>query len=187
MLSLSYEDIQEIEKGNYEAYHRVIRHVKDIIYSKLSGYSDIKTYIDDLTSNAMIVLMRSVKNYNTKKSKFSSYAFNRIVSSSRKCYLSLKYPYSGIKALSGKKKVDLDSFRNSALAYIMYNQDLCIEVSANSIDDIESYIGSLLNVKEERRLLPKILSLAQGKIAPSDMKRHEFLEILNILKERMSS
>lgn len=185
MNSLCVKDINALRKGNVLAYRKIYTQLKDIIYSKLSGYDDIGIYIDDLISNAFIVLIRTYDRYDSTKAKFSTYAFNRIVSSSRKQYLSLKYPFSGIKALSGKRKVDIDNFRSSSLAYILYSQDLCIEVSSESIDDVSSYIKSLLNPSEERRLLPRIMQLVNGFNLPPDIGIDEYTEILNIFKERM--
>jgi len=183
--SLCVEDMNALKKGDSIVYRRIYTQLKDIIYSKLSGYEDIGVYIDDLISNAFMVLMRTFDRYDNNKAKFSTYAFNRIVSASRKQYLALKYPFSGIKALSGKRKVDIDNFKSSALAYILYSQDLCIEVSSESIDDINSYIKSLLNPNEERRLLPRIMQLVNGFTTPPDMRKDEYTEILNIFKERM--
>jgi hypothetical protein len=115
------EDITCLNKSNFSHVEGSIR---SIIKSRLSIYNDLNDYLDDLVSNAFIVLLRSAKRYNPDKSKFSTYVFNRVVSSSRKLYMALKFPYGGIKALSGKSKVLQSLFLESNLAYFGNPEEL---------------------------------------------------------------
>ncbi len=183
---LQLSDIEDLRKHDLKALDKVRRIVKTIIYSRMSSFRDLHVFIDDLVSNAFIVLFRSYTNYDpTKKTEFSTYAFNRIVSSSRKTYLALKYPYGGIKALSGKSKVLQEAFQSSALAYLLSEQDLHTKVSSNSIDDVASYIRTVLTSDEERRLLPKIMSMVNSSTTNPDVSRKDYREILDILRKRI--
>lgn len=120
--------VEALSNMNRFKFYKVKDMVRRIIISKLSKYMDLDEYMEDLVSNAFIVLLRSVNSYNSGKSQFSTYAYNRIVASSKKLYLSLKYPYAGIIALTGKKRELQDLFLSSSLAYISSIDDMDIEL-----------------------------------------------------------
>lgn len=132
---ITLDSVNNIDRVNFKALDSSLR---KIIISKLSHFNDIHDYLDDLVSNAFIILSTSAKIYNSSKSSFSTYCYNRIVSSSKKVYYSLKYPYSGIKALMGKTKKEQEAFLTSTLSYINSLDDLDIEIPDNiDITEIE--------------------------------------------------
>jgi hypothetical protein len=117
--------VNNIDRTNFKALDSSLR---KIIISKLSHFNDIHDYLDDLVSNAFIVLSASAKRYNSSKSSFSTYCYSRVVSSSKKLYYSLKYPYSGIIALMGKTKKEQDAFLTSVLSNLSSIDELDIEI-----------------------------------------------------------
>jgi hypothetical protein len=127
------EDIKDMDLNKFK---KLSNSMKKIIVSKLSHFSDLDEYLDDLVSNAFIVLLRSGKRYESSKSSFSTYAYNRVHSSSKKMYYALKYPYSGIKSLMGKKKSEQDLFLSSPMAYISSIEDLIYDLDGNMEEKI---------------------------------------------------
>jgi len=185
MRRLSYEDVTSLWKGNKKILTLIKQELKAIICSRLSGYQDLNIYLDDLVSNALIILIRSYTNYNSRKSKFSTYAFNRIVSGSRKHYLSLKYPYGGMKSLASGYGKKLGEFRSSNLAFILSDYEVYTDIPDTSIGDVVTYISTLLTVQEEKEYLPQLIRLMGGKLSRNQKRNPEFVKVLNCIKERM--
>lgn len=130
--SISMEDILSIDRVRYPKLESSIR---SIIYSKLKHLPDIHDYIDDLVSDAFLVVLRSVKRYNSSKSKFSTYVYNRVVASSKKLYLVLKFPYGGIKALTGQTRDKVNIFLDSDRSKICSIDELDLELPDNYTEE----------------------------------------------------
>lgn len=131
---LCIDKIRNLNRINYDSMDSAIRR---IIVSKLSYLNDLNLYLDDLVANSFIVLLRSVNRFDSSKSQFQTYAYNRIVAASKKLYYSLKFPYSGIKALMGRSKKDQEGFFTSNLAYLMSVDELEFEISDEfTVEDI---------------------------------------------------
>jgi hypothetical protein len=122
---ISLGDISNIDS---KLFNKLKLSIRKIIVSKFFYFSDLDDYLDDLVSNAFIVLLRSVKRYESTKSSFSTYVYNRIYSSSKKLYYSLKYPYGGIKSLMGRTKAEQEQFLGSSLAFIVGIDDLLYDI-----------------------------------------------------------
>lgn len=180
---ISYEDIDLLKKGNSKSYKKVSNQIRQIVYSRLSYFKDIPSYIDDLISNGILIALRAYETYDSRKSKFSSYLYNKVVSSSKRQYLSLKYPFAGIKALSAGTKAKLEAFTQSPSSLLMSLSELKVDVESRSIDDIESLIKSKLTLLEEEKYLQTIIDLSKGSIKKSSIETSTLKNIKSLLKK----
>lgn len=133
---ITLDSINNINRSNFKALDCVLRR---IIVSRMSHFPDLYDYLDDLVSNAYIVLTASARRYDSSKCNFSTYSFNRVVASSKKLYHSLKYPYSGIIALMGKTKKEQEAFLSSSMSTISSLDELDIDIPDSKYEGVFDY------------------------------------------------
>jgi hypothetical protein len=107
----------------------------------------------------------------------------RVVSASKRMYLALKYPYGGIKSLSGRTKQEQDDFRSSPLSLLDSVDDYQVNCKGfMSVDEIKLLISSYLT-KDDVDYHDILDHIIEGK----PIKRSKLLKFKNLLKERIDS
>ena len=175
-------DIESMVKGDSSAYHRLSGSVKAIILSRLASFPDIKNYMDDLVLGSFVILWSSYRNFDKSKASFSTYSFNRIVSAAKRQYLALKYPYGGIKRLSGLTKKEQDSFIQSDIAQIYELDSFYNDIPSLDIDNIDSSLSVYLTDDEISSYKETIEGLLGRKGA---INQNRVDSLRKIVKERM--
>lgn len=109
---IEYIDIDKLSKCKI-TYNKISSELKRIMNKSLWGFRDYRQFEEDLLSEGFIELYKAYKRFDiTRGARFATYAYFRLQSRFIRFYLSLKYPYGGIKSLSGKCNNDIKDFFN---------------------------------------------------------------------------